>query len=127
MAPLALVQMTVFAFALGEAGHLNSNWSTIKGSTLWIVALTGVGSFSLNLCSLKANQVTSPLTLSIMANVKQVRASDLLHTVYLCVSCLPCLRTSQALGVGHHCHRCPQVQWTSVASSHQGLALRGIS
>lgn len=75
MAPLACLQMTFFAFASGEVARLQSNWEELsKGWALWLVALTGVGSFSLNLCSLQANKVTSPLTLSIMANVKQVGA-----------------------------------------------------
>lgn len=74
MAPLAFVQMTVIAFLDGEVADMLDNWETLSsGWALWIVAMTGVGSFSLNLCSLMANKVTSPLTLSIMANIKQVR------------------------------------------------------
>lgn len=73
MTPLALVQMIFCAFAFGELSDLASNWEVLKGGTaLYVVALTGVGSFSLNLTSLQANKVTSPLTLSIMANLKQV-------------------------------------------------------
>lgn len=73
MAPLALVQMAFSAFAFGELSDLASHWQELKGgSTLYVVLVTGIGSFSLNLCSLQANKVTSPLTLSIMANVKQV-------------------------------------------------------
>ncbi|CBJ32541.1 conserved unknown protein [Ectocarpus siliculosus] len=73
MAPLALVQMAVGALALGEVSSLVANWREIReGWALYGVAITGVGSFSLNLCSLQANKVTSPLTLSIMANIKQV-------------------------------------------------------
>lgn len=73
MAPLALVQMTCSAFAFGEVSELSSHWEELKGGyTLYVVLVTGIGSFSLNLCSLQANKVTSPLTLSIMANIKQV-------------------------------------------------------
>eukprot|EP00903_Cladosiphon_okamuranus_P019395 g17833.t1 len=73
MAPLALVQMALMAFAFGEVADLSNHWGELKGgSTLYVVLVTGIGSFSLNLCSLQANKVTSPLTLSIMANVKQV-------------------------------------------------------
>ncbi|CAN0147699.1 unnamed protein product, partial [Hapterophycus canaliculatus] len=75
MTPLALVQMTFCAFAFGEVNDLVGNWEVLKGGTaLYVVALTGIGSFSLNLTSLQANKVTSPLTLSIMANLKQVRS-----------------------------------------------------
>ncbi|CAN0387676.1 unnamed protein product, partial [Laminaria digitata] len=73
MAPLALCQMAFFAVAFGEVAELISNWETLKGgAAFYVVAITGLGSFSLNLCSLQANKVTSPLTLSILANVKQV-------------------------------------------------------
>ncbi|CAN0149079.1 unnamed protein product [Pylaiella littoralis] len=73
MAPLALLQMVFFACAFGEVADLMNSWDELKGGTvLYVVGITGLGSFSLNLCSLQANKVTSPLTLSIMANVKQV-------------------------------------------------------
>lgn len=75
MAPLAFAQMAFFAIATGEVADMVTQWYLLKaGKALYVVALTGVGSFSLNLCSLQANKVTSPLTLSIMANVKQVCA-----------------------------------------------------
>lgn len=75
MAPMAFVQMVFLSLAFGEAAELKENWHALQGGTaLYVVAITGAGSFSLNLCSLQANKVTSPLTLSIMANVKQVCA-----------------------------------------------------
>lgn len=74
MAPLAFVQMAISAFFVGEVDKVSANWGEITaGPALWVVLASGVGSFSLNFTSLQANKVTSPLTLSIMANVKQVR------------------------------------------------------
>lgn len=77
MAPLALVQTASIAFMTGEiTGHdgILAKWDGLKtGLGPWAVLATGVASFSLNLTSLQANKVTSPLTLSIMANIKQVR------------------------------------------------------
>lgn len=64
------------AFFMGEIRGVLNDWHKLQeGYALWIVLLTGVGSFSLNFTSLMANKMTSPLTLSIMANVKQVRES----------------------------------------------------
>lgn len=73
MAPLALLQLAVMAIAFGEVTALMDKWEDLEGSTaLYVVGITGLSSFSLNLLSFQANKVTSPLTLSIMANVKQV-------------------------------------------------------
>ena len=89
MTPLALVQLLVMAVAFGEVTKLAENWSEIQGGTvLYVVGLTGLASFSLNVCSLQANKVTSPLTLSIMANVKQVCAYCV--CVCVCVYLLNC-------------------------------------
>lgn len=73
MAPLALLQLAMMAIAFGEVTALMDNWESLEGArVLYVVGIAGLSSFSLNLLSLQANKVTSPLTLSIMANVKQV-------------------------------------------------------
>lgn len=73
MCPLALIQVLFMSFMTGEISAILANWSSIVGSSApQVLLFSGLLSFSLNICSFIANKVTSPLTLCISANVKQV-------------------------------------------------------
>jgi drug/metabolite transporter (DMT)-like permease len=73
MTPLALAQTFALALFLGELTDIHRRWDELIGSGAWPpVILSGLLSFTLNITSFKANKLTSPLTLSIVANVKQV-------------------------------------------------------
>jgi Triose-phosphate Transporter family len=64
MAPLALVQCLVLSFLTGEVTDIasrNDLFTTYYPAT--VVIMSGILSFSLNICSLMANKMTSPLTL----------------------------------------------------------------
>jgi hypothetical protein len=80
MAPLAFAQCLVVAILNGEVAAVAQRWNTelsplVDIFPMAVVWVSGLASFSLNITSLQANKVTSPLTLCITANVKQVRIS----------------------------------------------------
>jgi hypothetical protein len=73
MAPLSLVWSLVLAAGAGELSAIYANFTVLwESKAIFIVFLTGVTSFTLNLTSFFSNKATSPLSLCIAANVKQV-------------------------------------------------------
>jgi hypothetical protein len=73
MCPLAFLWIGLASVLTGEAYAISQRWEDIlMSSAPLVVLLTGVLSFFLNVSSFLANKVTSPLTLCIAANVKQV-------------------------------------------------------
>jgi len=73
MCPLALLEIGIFAVATGEVSEIIAKWhSLVNSAAPQVVLLSGILSFSLNVTSFIANKITSPLTLCIAANVKQV-------------------------------------------------------
>lgn len=73
MCPLALLQIGFLSIVTGELSEIMERWQELaQGPAPEAVLLSGVLAFSLNVSSFIANKVTSPLTLCIAANVKQV-------------------------------------------------------
>ena len=73
MCPLALLQIGIVSIMTGEVQEIYLRWNELALSAApQVVLLSGLLSFSLNVSSFIANKVTSPLTLCIAANVKQV-------------------------------------------------------
>jgi hypothetical protein len=64
MAPLALLQCVVLSYLTGEINSIASRPELYTDYyPMGVVVLSGILSFSLNICSLMANKMTSPLTL----------------------------------------------------------------
>lgn len=77
MCPLAFIQIGLASVLTGEVSEIMGRWQELAVSSApQVVLLSGLLSFSLNVSSFIANKVTSPLTLCITANVKQVFSSS---------------------------------------------------
>jgi len=74
LAPLAMMQCISISFVTGEVNAIlkQSKSSLLGVETMMVVLLSGMFSFLLNITSLMTNKLTSPLTLTIAGNVKQV-------------------------------------------------------
>lgn len=93
MSPPALVQCLLLSWWNGELFAAEDDGNKPSPNAWLLVTLTGIVSFTLNIASLQSNKLTSPLTLCIAANVKQVLML-ILSTVFFNVT------ISQLNGIG---------------------------
>lgn len=70
-APLSAFWCLITMFFTGEVNTLMENWEVVPVASFWFI-LTGIVSFMLNVTSFMANKVTSPVTLCVCGNMKQV-------------------------------------------------------
>ncbi|CAH0517611.1 unnamed protein product [Peronospora belbahrii] len=70
-APMSACWCLVTMFLTGEVKTIINNWETVPSASFWFI-LTGIISFVLNVTSFMANKVTSPVTLCVCGNMKQV-------------------------------------------------------
>ena len=75
MSPLACVQSLLYAFFVGESRSLITYLSTLSlrslASLVIKLSINGMLAFGLNYVSFTANKKTSPLTMTVAANLKQ--------------------------------------------------------
>ncbi|CAG8549119.1 3068_t:CDS:2 [Paraglomus occultum] len=73
MSPLAFVQTVIYAYVTGELNRVRT-FSKNSMTTSLVIALVanGIIAFFLNYVSFTANKKTSPLTMTVAGNVKQV-------------------------------------------------------
>jgi uncharacterized membrane protein len=70
-APLSACWCLITMFTTGEWNTLIQNASELPSLSTWYI-ITGIISFMLNITSFYANKVSSAVTLSVCANVKQI-------------------------------------------------------
>ncbi|KAH7462660.1 hypothetical protein PRIC1_008017 [Phytophthora ramorum] len=70
-APLSACWCLITMFLTGEVNTAMNNWEVVPSASFWFI-LTGIISFMLNVTSFMANKVTSPVTLCVCGNMKQV-------------------------------------------------------
>jgi Triose-phosphate Transporter family len=75
MSPLACLQSLLYAFLLGETNALITFLSKLSLHSLTVLSVklgvNGILAFGLNYVSFTANKQTSPLTMTVAANLKQ--------------------------------------------------------
>lgn len=64
----------MFAVFRGEASAMLAQWRELwAGYALWVVLFTGVANFIISVCTMQATKFATPLTVSVLGCLKQVR------------------------------------------------------
>lgn len=69
-----IFQVVMFAVFRGEASAMLAQWRELwAGYALWVVLFTGVANFIISVCTMQATKFATPLTVSVLGCLKQVR------------------------------------------------------
>lgn len=67
-------QVAVYSLYQGEAQEMMAQWRELLGGyALYVVFFTGVASFIISVCTMQATKFATPLTVSVLGILKQVR------------------------------------------------------
>eukprot|EP01006_Ploeotia_vitrea_P054230 TRINITY_DN67865_c10_g2_i1.p1 TRINITY_DN67865_c10_g2~~TRINITY_DN67865_c10_g2_i1.p1 ORF type:complete len:376 (-),score=19.95 TRINITY_DN67865_c10_g2_i1:895-1980(-) len=83
LAPVSVLQMTVYGLLTGEFCKVRKDWATVGGTnTALLIGFTSFMSFFINYTNFMTNKTTSPLTLTVAGNLKQITTIGLAIVIF---------------------------------------------